>query len=89
MGEGIEAMISGEDRRCGDLGERTGCAPRRSEAARVELPCPATTAQVRSLLLEHDTIYPDGWSRWLEDGHVYVGDVQAGACCDPPAVSTL
>jgi hypothetical protein len=64
-------------------------AARRSEAARVELHCPATTAHARSLILEHATISADGWARWAEDGHVYVGDVQAGPCCDPPTVSAL
>ena len=61
----------------------------RYEAARVELSCPTTTAHVRSLILTHATIYADGWARWLEDGHVYVGYVQAGPCCNPPAVSAL
>jgi hypothetical protein len=64
-------------------------AARRYEAARVELHCPASAAHARSLILEHVTIYADGWARWAEDGHVYVGYVQAGPCCDPPAVSAL
>jgi hypothetical protein len=64
-------------------------APHRYQVARVELSCPATPAHVRSLVLEHATISADGWARWVEDGHVYVGYVQAGPCCDPPAVSTL
>jgi hypothetical protein len=64
-------------------------APSRYQAARVELSCSSTTAHVRSLILEQATIYPDWWARWLEDGHVYVGYVQAGPCCDPPAVSAL
>jgi hypothetical protein len=59
------------------------------EAARVELSCPVTTAHARSLILENATVYADGWARWAEDGHVYVGYVQAGPCCDPPAVSAL
>ena len=61
----------------------------RYEAARVEVRCSATAAHTRSLILEHATIYADGWAHWLEDGHVYVGYVQAGRCCDPPQVSAL
>jgi hypothetical protein len=34
--------------------------PHPYEAARVKLSCPATTAHVRSLILEHATIYADG-----------------------------
>jgi hypothetical protein len=63
--------------------------PRCYQAARVELSCSATTAHARSLILEDATIYADGWARWAEDGHVYIGYVQAGPCCDPPAVSAL
>ena len=63
--------------------------PRRYETARVELHCPASAAHARSLILEDATISADGRARWAEDGHVYVGDVQAGPCCDPPAVSAL
>jgi hypothetical protein len=63
--------------------------PRRYEAARVELHCPATAAHDRSLRLAHATIYADGWARWTEDGHVIIGYLQAGPCCDPPAVSAL
>lgn len=63
--------------------------PRYYEAARVELRCQVTDAHVRCLLLEQATIYADGWASWHEDGHVYVGYVQAGRCCDPPEVSTL
>jgi hypothetical protein len=48
-----------------------------------------TAAHARQLILEHATIYPDGWARWVEDGHVYIGYVQVGRCCDPPEVSTL
>ena len=62
---------------------------RRYAAARVELSCPATPAHARSLILEDATISADGWARWAEDGHVYVGAVQAGPCCDPPAVSAV
>jgi hypothetical protein len=62
---------------------------RRYEAARVELHCPATAAHGRSLILEDVTIYTDGWARWAEDGHVIIGYIQAGRCCDPPAVSAL
>jgi hypothetical protein len=64
-------------------------SPCRYEAARVELPCAATPAHVRSLILEHAMLYADGWARWIEDGHVYIGYVQAGSCYDPPAVSAL
>jgi hypothetical protein len=64
-------------------------APSRYEAARVELSCPATSAHVRSLILAQATIYADGWAHWTEDGHVYVGYVQAGPCCNPPAVSAV
>jgi hypothetical protein len=63
--------------------------PSRFEAARVEVHCPATAAHARSLILEHATIYRDGWACWAEDGHVYVGYVQAGRCCDAPTVSAL
>jgi hypothetical protein len=64
-------------------------APRRYQAARVQLHCPAIDTHTRQLILEQATIYADGWARWAEDGHVYVGYVQAGPCCDPPAVSAL
>jgi hypothetical protein len=63
--------------------------PRRYEAARVELRCRVTAAHARQLILEQATIYSDGWASWTEDGHVYVGYVQAGRCCDPPEVSAL
>jgi hypothetical protein len=63
--------------------------PRDYEAARVELHCSTTATHARSLIIEHATIYSDGWARWVEDGHVYVGYVQAGRCCDAPAVSAL
>jgi hypothetical protein len=59
------------------------------EAARVEVRCPTTAAHARQLILEHATIYADGWARWIENGHVYVGYVQAGRCCDPPQVSAV
>jgi hypothetical protein len=52
-------------------GERM--AARLYEAARVELHCPASAAHARSLILEDATVYADGWARWAEDGHVYVG----------------
>ena len=48
-------------------------AARLYEAARVELHCPASAAHARSLILEDATVYADGWARWAEDGHVYVG----------------
>jgi len=61
--------------------------PRRYEAARVELSCPVTAAHGRALILEHTMICADGWAQWAEDGHVRIGYLQAGPCCDPPAVS--
>jgi hypothetical protein len=61
--------------------------PWRYEAARVEFSCPVPTAQIRSLILAHATIYADGCARWLEDGHIYVGDVQAGPCCNSRRLS--
>jgi hypothetical protein len=64
-------------------------APHSYQAARVQLSCPAITAHVRSLILEQATIYADGWARWLEDGHVIIGYLQAGRCCNPPEVSAL
>lgn len=64
-------------------------SPHRYEAARVELRCTTTAVHERQLILEHVTIYTDGWAHWAEDGHVYVGYVQAGLCCDPPDVSVL
>jgi hypothetical protein len=64
-------------------------APRRYDAARVEVHCSAIDTHTRQLILEQATIYADGWARWVEDGHVYIGYVQAGRCCDPPEVSAL
>ena len=64
-------------------------APRRDQAARVRVQCPAVDTPTRRLILEQATIYADGWARWLEDGHVSVGYVQGGPCCDPPTVSAL
>jgi len=61
--------------------------PRHYQAARVLLSCPTVDTHTRSLILEQATIYADGWACWAEDGHVYVGYVQAGSCCDAPAVS--
>ena len=63
--------------------------PRRYETARVEVCCPSNATHARSLILEDATIYLDGWARWLEDGHIYEGYVQAGRCCNPPVVSAL
>jgi hypothetical protein len=63
--------------------------PRHFEAARVEVHCPANALHARSLVLEHATIYRDGWARWIEDGHIYIGYVQVGRCCDAPEVSPL
>jgi hypothetical protein len=64
-------------------------APRHYQTARVQVQCPAVDTHTRQLILEQATVYADGWARWLEDGHVYVGYVQAGPCCDPPEVSAL
>ena len=63
--------------------------PRRYEAARVELRCRVTAVHAGQLILEQATIYADGWARWVEDGHVYIGYIQAGRCCDPPEVSEV
>jgi hypothetical protein len=67
--------------------ERT--APRRYQTARVQVHCSAIDTHTRQLILEQAMVYADGWARWLEDGHVYVGYVQSGPCCDPPEVSAL
>jgi hypothetical protein len=48
-----------------------------------------TDMHAGSLILAQVAIHPDGWARWLEDGHVYIGYVQAGRCCDSPKVSPL
>jgi hypothetical protein len=64
-------------------------APHRYQAARVQLHCPAVDTHTRQLMLEQATVYADGWARWCEDGHVYVGYLQAGPCCDPPEVTAL
>jgi hypothetical protein len=63
--------------------------PRCYKSARVELRCPATDAHARFLILEQATIYADGWACWGEDGHVIIGYLQVGRCCDPPEVSEL
>jgi hypothetical protein len=63
--------------------------PRHYEAPRVEVRCRVTAAPARHLIMEHVTIYTDGWARWVEDGHVYIGYVQVGRCCGPLEVSTL
>jgi hypothetical protein len=63
--------------------------PRRYEAARVELRCRVTAAHAGQRILQHATIYTDGWASWVEDGHEYTGYIQAGRCCDPPEVSAL
>jgi hypothetical protein len=70
-------------------GRDHGMPSRRYEAARVELHCSENAGHVRSLILEQATIYADGWASWVEDGHVYIGYVQAGRCCDSPEVSAL
>jgi hypothetical protein len=64
-------------------------APHRDQAARVQVHCPAVDTHTRQLILEQAMIDADGWACWLEDGHVSVGDVQAGPCCNPPEVSAL
>ena len=64
-------------------------APRRYQAARVQLHCPAIDTHTRQLILEQATIYADGWARWNEDGHVIIGYLQADRCCDPPEVSEV
>jgi hypothetical protein len=64
-------------------------SPRHYEAARIALHCPETATPGRSLSLEDAMIAADRWARWAEDGHVMIGDLQAGPCCDPPAVSSL
>jgi hypothetical protein len=64
-------------------------APRHYQVARVQLHCRAIDLHTRQLILEQATIYADGWARWGEDGHVIIGYLQAGRCCDPPEVSEL
>jgi hypothetical protein len=63
--------------------------PQYYDAARVEWQCPMTDTHAGSLILEQVAIHPDGWARWTEDGHVYIGYVQTGRCCDSPQVSPL
>jgi hypothetical protein len=67
--------------------ERT--AQHRDIKARVKIHCPVTDAHARSMILEHATIYADGWACWTEDDHVRVGYLQAGRCCDTPEVSQV
>jgi hypothetical protein len=62
-------------------------APRRYQTARVQLRCSAIGTHTRQLILEQATIYADGWAHCVEEGHVHVGYVQTGPCCDPPEVS--
>jgi hypothetical protein len=64
-------------------------APCRYQAARVQLHCAAIDSHTRQLILQQATIYADGWARWAEDGHVIIGYLQAGRCCDRPEVSAL
>jgi hypothetical protein len=59
------------------------------ETARDEVHGPATAHASWSLILEHATIYHDGWARWAEDGHVVVGYGQAERGCDTPEVSRV
>lgn len=63
--------------------------PRCYQAARVQVHCSAIETHTRQLILEQATIYADGWAQWAEDGHVHIGYVQSGPCCDPPEVSAL
>jgi hypothetical protein len=63
--------------------------PRRYQTARVELHWPAIDTHTRQLILEQAVIYADGWARWDENGHVIIGYLQAGRCCDAPEVSAL
>jgi hypothetical protein len=63
--------------------------PRRYQTARVQLHCQAIDTHTRQLILEHATIYADGWAQWGEDGHVISGYLQAGRCCDSPEVIAL
>jgi hypothetical protein len=63
--------------------------PRHYEAARVEIQCRLIAGHARQLLLEHATIYAAGWACWSEAGHVIIGYVQAGRCCDLPEVHAL
>jgi hypothetical protein len=42
-------------------------------SARVKFRCQVTDAHVRSMLLDHATIYADGWARWTENSHVIIG----------------
>lgn len=60
----------------------------RDDAAHVEVRCRVTAAHTRQLILKQATIYTDGWAQWAADGHVYIGYVQAGRCCDPPELRT-
>jgi hypothetical protein len=93
LGVGIGSKTLGDDQGGGTTMRSPArddrMPPRRFDAARVELRCRVNTAHVRQLILEHATIYTDGWASWAEDGHVYTGYVQAGPCCDPPEVSAL
>jgi hypothetical protein len=59
------------------------------EVVRVKVSCPATEAHTRALILEHATIYADGWASWVEEGHARFGYVQAGPCCHRPEAHTL
>jgi hypothetical protein len=63
--------------------------PGRYQAARVQLHGPAIDTHTRQLILEQATINADGWAQWGEDGHVMIGYLQAGRCCDPPEVIAL
>ena len=61
-------------------------APCRYQAARTQLHCPAINTPMRQLILEQATLCANGWARWDEDGHVIIGYLQAGRCCDPAEV---
>jgi hypothetical protein len=47
------------------------------DAARVEWQCPMTDRHAGALILQQVAIHPDGWARWVADGHVMIGYVQA------------
>lgn len=58
-------------------------------SAQIKIRCSVTDAHTRSIILEHATIYADGWACWTEDDHVRVGYLQAGRCCDTPEVTQV
>jgi hypothetical protein len=64
-------------------------APHHDISARVKIHCQVRDMHARSMILEHATIYADGWAQWTENGHVTIGYVQAGPCCETPDVSEV